>query len=380
MNDLSFRDWIWILLLGGGSSWMLGRYIVRSLRRGRCSGCDDTSCATRATGQTPEGGCQPLNLTLGEGRGGERPAGEAGGETGRQERRRTPSARRFHTTVAAIAFPFLFLLLASGIGLLFHEEMGLDHRPLPASLALPLYGGGAGRVVATTRGEGGAVVAAEDGVILRAPGGRWHGVAATAPLGAVHDVAWLGDGHLAAATDRGIWISADGRQWDYLADGSAGLPQPAMGLGVSGGVVWAQTALGPRRSEDGGVSWHPATGGLPAALEGAPAVAPALAGPLAGAARAWLTARGWPTWERLAIDLHGGHLFGGRWRAVVLFSWVVLLGLAVSGPLVARARRRHQRERAARARARVATTVAAPSLPARRPGMELARTAGNEAP
>jgi len=276
---------------------------------------------------------------------------------GKEERRagrRGPSARKFHGMVAATAFPFLLLLLASGIGLLFAQEMGLDRRPLPASLALPLYGDAAGRVVATARDDGGEAVAAADGVIVRTAGGGWHGVAATGPLGTVHDVAWLGDGHLAAATDRGIWISADGSQWDYLADGSAGLPGPATRVVVANGGVWAQTALGPRLSVDGGVSWRPATGQPPAALATPPAVAGAA--PI-GAARAWLTARGWPTWERFAIDLHGGHLLGGRWRAVVLFSWLVLLGLALSGPLVARARRRHARERAARARARAATAA-----------------------
>jgi len=279
--------------------------------------------------------------------------------------------------VAAVALPFLLLLLMSGIGLLFTQEMGLDRRPLPATLALPLYGDVAGRVVATARDESGEAVAAADGVIARTGGGGWHGVAATGPLGTVHDLAWLGDGHLAAATDRGIWISADGSQWDYLADGSAGLPQPASRVVVAGGAVWAQTALGPRRSDDGGVSWYLATVPPPTTLATPPTVAGA--GP-AGAARAWLTARGWPTWERFTIDLHGGHLLGGRWRAVVLFSWLVLLGLAISGPLVARARRRHLRERAARTRARTATGSAPTHPQPERPEVELTRTAGSAAP
>jgi len=392
MSGLSLRDWIWIFLLGGGSAWILGRYLVRSLRSGRCSGCSDSECASRDKGAATTASCQPLNFTLGETRKGpDRKAsggrlrssrGNAGssptasnGER-RKDGRRGPTARQFHGLVAAVAFPFLLLLLVSGIGLLFNQEMGLDRRPLPAALALPLYGDGAGRVVATARDDRGAAVAAVDGVIARTGGNAWHGVAATGPLGTVHDVAWLGDGHLAAATDRGLWISADATQWDYLADGAAGLPAPATRVVVGGGAVWVQTVLGPRRSVDGGVSWQPASGPPPAVLATPPAVAGAAP---AGAARAWLTARGWPTWERFTIDLHGGHLLGGRWRAVVLFSWLVLLGLAISGPLVARARRRHTRERAARARARATRATRPPSESHDHGAVQLTQPASNEA-
>jgi hypothetical protein len=372
MQAISTRDIIWALVLGGGAALVLGRYLVRAVRRGRCAGCSEPGCASRDQGGATTESCRPLNLTLGETR--KEPSSKS---ERRKEGRRGPTARQFHGLVAAIAFPFLLLLLASGIGLLFNQEMALDRRPLPAALALPLYGDVGGRPVATARSTLGEAVAAADGVIARNGDSPWHGVAARGPLGTVHDVAWLDDGHLAAATDRGIWISADGTQWDYLADGSAGLPAPASRVVVANGGVWAQTALGPRLSTDGGVSWRPAAGSPPAALAAPPVVA---AAPPAGAERAWLTARGWPTWERFTIDLHGGHLLGGRWRGVVLFSWLVLLGLAMSGPLVARARRRHLRERAARARARTATGSAPTHPQPERPGVELTRTAGSAAP
>ena len=378
MEAISIRDIIWAVVLGGGAALVLGRYLVRAVRRGRCGGCSEPGCASRDKGEATTGSCQPLNLTFGETRKVSPPKASPSKDERRKGGRRGPTARQFHGLVAAIAFPFLLLLLASGIGLLFNRELALDHRPLPAALALPLYGGAAGRLVATARSGAGEAVAATDGVIVRGGDGPWHGVAATGPVGTVHDVAWLDGGHLAAATDRGVWISADGSRWDYLADGSAGLPPPASRLVVVDGEVWAQTALGPRVSVDGGVSWQPATAPPPATLTIPPAVEGAAP---ADAEGAWLTARGWPTWERFTIDIHGGHLLGGRWRGVVLFSWLVLLGLAVSGPLVARGRRRHLRERAARAaRARVAVEPAPTHPQPERPEVELNRTAGSTTP
>ncbi len=391
MDAITTRDIIWAVLLGGTAAVVLGRYLVRAVRRGRCAGCSEPGCASRDQGAPTTESCRPLNFTLGERREGpDRKAsvgrmrssrGKAGaGPTAskgeqRREGRRGPTARQFHGMVAVIAFPFLLLLLASGIGLLFAQEISLDRRPLPPFLALPLYGDAAGRPVAVARGEAGEAVAAADGVVVRTGGGPWHGVATTRPLGTVHDVAWLDNGHLAAATGRGVWISADTGRWDYLADGSAGLPTPVTRLAVVDGRVWAQTALGPRLSVDGGVSWRPAAGEPPAALAGPPAVEGAAP---ADAAEAWLAARGWPTWERFTIDLHGGHLLGGRWRGVVLFSWLVLLGLAMSGPLVARARRRHLRERAARTAARAGAD--APATAAQQGGaVRLNSSASSEA-
>lgn len=356
MDVITARDIIWAVALGGIAAVVLGRYLVRAVRRGRCAGCSEPGCPSRDTKGATPAACQPLKLTLGEGP----KEASAKGER-RKDGRRGPTARQFHGVVAAIAFPFLLLLLASGIGLLFAQEMALDRRPLPPFLALPLYGDVAGRAVAVARGEMGEAVAAADGIVVRTGGGPWRGVAAPRPLGTVHDVAWLDDGHLAAATGRGVWISADGSRWDYLADGGAGLPGPVTRLVVVDGRVWAQTVLGPRLSVDGGVSWRPAAGEPPVALASPPVVEGAAP---TGAERAWLAARGWPTWERFTIDIHGGHLLGGRWRGVVLFSWLVLLGLAVSGPLVARARRRHLQERAARAAARAgADAPATPSQP-----------------
>jgi len=76
--------------------------------------------------------------------------------------------------------------------------------------------------------------------------------------------------------------------------------------------------------------------------------------PPVGSTAALLEARGWPTWERLVIDLHAGNLFGGRWRYVVILSWCLLVGLTVSGPVVAQKRRQHLKEREAARAARVA--------------------------
>ncbi|RMF77331.1 MAG: hypothetical protein D6739_12890, partial [Nitrospirae bacterium] len=282
MNELTLRDWIWIALLGGGAALLLGRYLVRAVRRGRCAGCDDAGCGARGTGRLPEEGCHPLSLHL-EGEGEPEPPRRRNGRHG-------SASRRFHKVVAALTLPLLVLLLASGAGLLFREELGLAHRPLPARLALALYGAPAGPVVALATGRDGRAVAAADGVIATR-GDGWHGVTADRPLGAVHDVAWLPGGRLAAATDRGVWLSAEGRRWDYLADGAAGLPSPVTRLVVAAGRVWAATPLGPYRSDDGGVSWHAATGPAPAALAAPPARGPAPA----GAAAAWLAARGWPS-------------------------------------------------------------------------------------
>ncbi|NCO57868.1 MAG: hypothetical protein GW783_03715 [Deltaproteobacteria bacterium] len=375
MQAISTRDVLWAVVLFGGGAVVLGRYLVRAVRRGRCAGCGVAECPSRASkGATAS--CQPPHFARGAGP--PRPTGKGTppvrkGEQ-RAERRRGPTARQFHGGVAAVAFPLLLILLLSSIGLLFRDALALDRRPLPAWLALPLYGDVAGAVVATARGAAGEAMATAEGVIVRTGQGPWRGVVATGLLGTVHDLAWLGDGHLAAATDRGVWISAGGERWDYLADGGAGLPPPATRLLQSDGALWVRSVLGPRRSTDGGVSWLPATGVEPAGLAGPPMVADLLP---AGAERAWLRARGWPTWERFTIDLHGGHLFGGRWRWGVLFSWLLLAGLAISGPLVARARRRHLQERAVR---QAAPVVATPAVTPAGDAPRLDRAAANTAP
>jgi len=228
-------------------------------------------------------------------------------------------------------------------------------------VALSLYGPTAGPVLATAeRGER-IAVAVEDGVITRLGSGPWRGVRWTAGGFRVRDVAWLPGGQLACATDGGVWISADATSWDYRADSAAGVPGAVTRLAVSGGRVWAQTVLGPRVSEDGGVSWQGPDGTPPVGLT-LVTEETEMGSPPIGSRAALLEARGWPTWERLAIDLHAGNLFGGRWRYVVILSWCLLVGLAVSGPMVAQKRRQHLREREASRAARAEADHARPPV------------------
>jgi hypothetical protein len=266
------------------------------------------------------------------------------GNGARRNGPKTSRPRATHRIIGLLGLPLILLLLASGFALLFAEELGLGDRPLPVRAALWLYGPTGARVVASAERGDRLALAVEDGVIIRLGHGPWRGVRWTAGSFRVHDVAWLPGGQLACATDGGVWISADGTSWDYRADSAAGVPGAVARLAVADGRVWARTALGPRVSADGGISWQAADGAAPGIL----GVAPEGSGSVpVGSTAALLEARGWPTWERLAIDLHAGNLFDGRWRYVVILSWCLLLGLAISGPAVAHRRRQHLKEREA---------------------------------
>jgi hypothetical protein len=355
MSELSIRDVAWMVVLGGGAAAYLGRYVYRAVQHGRCAGCGLTSPGGPTVpgvskGSTP----QVLNFQMG-------PQRNGGGDGAPRNGSRTSGPRAVHRAIGLLGLPLILLLLASGFALLFAEDLHLADRPLPVRLALSLYGPAAGQVVATAeRGER-IAVAVEDGVITRLGSGPWRGVRWTAGGFRVRDVAWLPGGQLACATDGGVWISADATSWDYRADSAAGVPGGVSQLAVIDGRVWAQTVLGPRVSVDGGISWQGGDGPPPPAP--AAAVEEAEMGlPPVGSTAALLEARGWPTWERLAIDLHAGNLFGGRWRYVVILSWCLLVGLAVSGPMVAQKRRQHLKEREAARAARATGDPAGPAV------------------
>jgi hypothetical protein len=342
MPQLSIRDVVWMVLLGGGAAAYLGRYLYRAVQRGRCVGCDpDGTC--RSEDQGAAGSSVPKPLKFGASVG-------TNGNGARRNGRKTSGPRGAHRLIGLLGLPLIVLLLASGFALLFTDDLHLGDRPLPVRTALWLYGPTAARVVARAERGARVALAVEDGVIMRLGNGPWRGVRWTAGGFRVHDVAWLPSGQLACATDGGVWISADGTSWDYRADSAAGVPGAVTRLVVADGRVWAQTVLGPRVSTDGGVSWRRPEGVAPPLLMAAPEGASGP--PPVGSTAALLEARGWPTWERLAIDLHAGNLFGGRWRYVVILSWCLLLGLAISGPAVAHRRRQHLKEREAARRAR----------------------------
>jgi hypothetical protein len=347
MSELSLRDLAWMVLLGGGAAAYLGRYVYRAVQRGRCAGCGPTSLATPiAPGTSKNATPQKLNFRLAA-------KGNGGGEGARRNGSKSGGPRALHRTIGLLGLPLILLLLVSGFALLFAQDLRLADRPLPVRLALSLYGPTSEPVVATAERGARIAVAVEDGVITRLGSGPWRGVRWTAGGFRVRDVAWLPGGQLACATDGGVWISADTTSWDYRADSAAGVPGAVSRLVVVEGRVWAQTVLGPRVSEDGGISWQGADQAPPARLAAAAPEAE-MGPPPVGSTAALLEARGWPTWERLVIDLHAGNLFDGRWRYVVLLSWCLLVGLAVSGPVVAQRRRQHLKERdaarAARAR------------------------------
>jgi hypothetical protein len=344
MSDLSIRDVVWMVLLGGAAAAYLGWWLFRAVQRGRCAGCEPTgTCCTPKPARSEGSGHQPLHFRIGGKR-------KPGGPVTRANGNKAGGSRTVHRLIGLLGLPLIFLLLASGFALLFANDLHLADRPLPRRLALALYGSSAGQVVAEATAGEHLAVAVADGVITRVGNGPWRGVRWTTGAFRVRDVAWLPMGQLACATDGGVWISADGTTWDYRADSAAGLPGAVSRLAVADGRIWAQSVLGPRVSDDGGVSWHAPDGTPPPAL--ADRGEPAMESPPVGASAAWLQARGWPTWEKLVIDLHAGNLFGGRWRYVVLLSWGLLLGLAISGPVVAQRRRQHLKEREAARAAR----------------------------
>jgi len=344
MSALSIRDVAWMVVLGGGAAAYLARYVYRAVQRGRCAGCGPTSPGG-ATGPGVAKNATPQRLNF------QLAAKGNGGDGARRNGNRASGPRVLHRAIGLLGLPLILLLLVSGFALLFAEDLHLADRPLPVRLALSLYGPTAGQVVATAeRGER-LAVAVEDGVITRFGHGPWRGVRWTAGGFRVRDVAWLPGGQLACATDGGVWISADATSWDYRADSAAGVPGSVSRLVVIEGRVWAQTVLGPRVSDDGGVSWQGGDASPPAALTVAAEEGEGGSPPV-GSTTALLEARGWPTWERLAIDLHAGNLFGGRWRYAVILSWCLLVGLAVSGPMVAQKRRQHLKEREAARAAR----------------------------
>jgi hypothetical protein len=338
MPELVIRDVVWMVLLGGGAAAYLGRYFYRAVQRGRCAGCGPMVTCKPAEEETPAASA-PQTLKF------QATSGTNGWENGaRRNGRKTGGPRGVHRVIGLLGLPLILLLLASGFALLFSEDLRLSDRPLPVRAALWLYGPAAARVVARAEGGDRLALAVEDGVITRLGHGPWRGVRWTAGGFRVHDVAWLPGGQLACATDGGVWISADGTSWDYRADGAVGVPGEVTRLAVVDDRVWAQTVLGPRVSADGGVSWQGSDGAAPGLLTTEPDGAGAAP---VGSTAALLEARGWPTWERLAIDLHGGNLFDGRWRYVVILSWCLLCGLAISGPVAAHSRRQHLKEREA---------------------------------
>jgi len=353
MTELSIRDLAWMVVLGGGAAAYLGRYVYRAVQRGRCAGCGPTGTGSPTVpGVSKASGPQVLNFQMGT-------KGNGGGEGARPNGSKTGGSRAVHRAIGLLGLPLILLLLVSGFALLFTQDLRLADRPLPVRLALSLYGPNAAQVVATAeRGER-IAVAVDDGVITRLGSGPWRGVRWTAGGFRVRDVAWLPGGQLACATDGGVWISADATSWDYRADSAAGVPGAVSRLAVTEGRIWAQTVLGPRVSTDGGVSWQGGEGTPPAALTELPEEAE-MGSPPVGSTAALLEARGWPTWERLAIDLHAGNLFAGRWRYVVILSWCLLVGLAVSGPMVAQKRRQHLKEREAARAARATGDRARP--------------------
>jgi hypothetical protein len=344
MSELSIGDLVWMVLLGGGAAAYLGRYFYRAVQRGRCAGCDPAgACGPDESIASGDSTPRPLKFQVTTG-----PRGGVADE--RPNARKTSRSRGVHRAIGLLGLPLILLLLASGFALLFSDALHLADRPLPVRVALRLYGPTAMQVVASAERGDRVAVAVEDGVITRLGNGPWRGVRWTAGGYRVHDVAWLPGGNLACATDGGVWISADGTSWDYRADGAAGVPGAVTRLAVVDGRVWAQTVLGPRVSADGGVSWQQPDGVAPGLLAAAPEGSGATP---VGATPALLEARGWPTWERLAIDLHAGNLFEGRWRYVVILSWCLLFGLALSGPVVAHRRRQHLKEREAARLARL---------------------------
>jgi len=340
-----------MVVLGGGAAAYLGRYVYRAVQRGRCAGCGPTAAGSPTVPGISKGSApQVLKFQMGA---------KSNGDDTRRNGNRNGGSRAVHRAIGLLGLPLILLLLVSGFALLFAEDLRLAERPLPVRFALSLYGPTAGAVVATAeRGER-IAVAVEDGVIARRGSGPWRGVRWTAGGFRVRDVAWLPGGQLACATDGGVWISADATTWDYRADSAAGVPGAVTRLAVAEGRVWAQTVLGPRVSDDGGVSWQGGDGTPPAALTEVAEEAE-MGSPPVGSTAALLEARGWPTWERLAIDLHAGNLFGGRWRYVVILSWGLLVGLAVSGPMVAQKRRQHRKEREAARAARAMGDGAGP--------------------